>query len=430
MGYLDRIIRPVCISLLVMLLGTGFLFAAEVDDAAVFVDAFAAYQKKDYLTAIEKADQLIQMFPDSPLRDVTLLLIARSCIKSGDNQRAAKALTSFNNEFSESNLKTTVEEELLSLAIRYKNGEQLAPNKQLQSAAQKVRAERLAQERAAAAKLEQERLAREKAERERIAREKIEAERRAREKLAAEKAAKESIKAVITVKDGKVVAAGENGGIPFEVSNRGKNSEEFMLEAIAPPEFAVSVTSLSNRDAAVTRIKLAAGETFKGSLSLRMPSDRVDGARTTITIKTTSATYSDVFQQKNVLTITSAPLVRAVAKLAKNAVAPGEQLNYRVTILNIGSLPAQSLTVRLQLPLQLDFLGAHGQKFRQEPDGTLIFRVEQIDPGKLAELKLDVRVLDKSNGGQKLGGQVEVINGQLQRKDIFSAVTSVIRSKP
>jgi len=45
-------------------------------------------------------------------------------------------------------------------------------------------------------------------------------------------------------------------------------------------------------------------------------------------------------------------------------------------------------------------------------------------------LKLDVKVRDKSNDGQKLGGEIEVINGQLQRKDIFSAVTSVIRSKP
>lgn len=412
-----------------MLLGTGLLFAAEVDDAAIFVDAFTAYQKKDYLTAIEKAGQLTKMYPDSPLRDVTLLLIARSSIKSGDNEGAAKAVTSFNSEFPESSLKTTVEEELLSLVARYKNGEQLAPNRQLQVAAQKVRAERLTQERAAAAKLEQERLAREKAERERVAREKIEAERRAREKLAAEKAAKESIKAVITVKDGRVVTAGENGSIPFEVSNRGKNSEEFVLEAIAPPEYAVSVASSSKTDTAVTRIKLAAGETFKGNILLRMPPDRVDGARTNIIIKTTSATYNDVFQQKNVPAIASAPLVRVVAKLARSSVTPGEQLNYRVTILNIGSQPAQSLTVRLQLPVQLDFMGAPEHKVRQEPDGTLIFRVEQIDPGKLAELKLDVRVRDKSDDGQKLGGQVEVINGQLQRKDIFSAVASVIRSK-
>lgn len=192
--YLTFIIRPVLFCLLAMLLGTGFVTAAELDDASFFVDAFTAYQKKDYLLAIEKTDQLNQLFPDSPLRDVALLLIARSSIKSGDNERAAKAITSFNNEFSDSSLKTTVEEELQSLSARHRKGEPLPPNKQLQTAAQKVRTERLAQER-----------------------------------IAAEKAAKESIKVVISVREGGVVsAAGENGSIPVEISNRGKNSEEFI----------------------------------------------------------------------------------------------------------------------------------------------------------------------------------------------------------
>lgn len=409
-----------------MLMQTGFAFAADIDDSAIFVDAFSAYQKKDYLTAIEKADQLNQVFPDSPLRDVTLLLIARSGIKSGDNERAAKAVTSFNNEFPESSLKATVEEELLSLANRLKKGEQLLPNKQLQVAAQKVRAERLAKERAAALKLEQERLAREKAEQLRIAREKIEAERRAKEKAAAEKLLKEGIKAVIAVMDEKVVEAGENGSIPFEISNRGKNSEEFLLESVAPAEYSASITSITKTDSAIKRIKLAAGETFKGNLAFRMPLDKVDRNRTSMTIKATSAVYADVSQQKRVLAITSAPLVRVVAKLAKNKVAPGEELRYRVNILNIGSMPAKSLTVRLQLPVQLDFLGIPEIKFKQEPDGTLVFRVEQLDPGKLAEVNLDVKVRNNSEDGQKLNGQIEVINGQLQRKDIFSTVASVV----
>ncbi len=409
-----------------MLLQTGFAFAADIDDSAIFVDAFSAYQKKDYLTAIEKADQLNQVFPDSPLRDVTLLLIARSGIKSGDNERAAKAVTSFNNEFPESSLKATVEEELQSLANRLKKGEQILPNKQLQVAAQKVRTERLAKERAAALKLEQERLAREKAEQLRIAREKIEAERRAKEKAAAEKLLKEGIKAVIAVMDEKVVEAGENGSIPFDISNRGKNSEEFLLESVAPAEYSASITSITKTDSAIKRIKLAAGETFKGNLAFRMPLDKVDRNRTSMTIKATSAVYADVSQQKRVLAITSAPLVRVVAKLAKNQVAPGEELRYRVNILNIGSMPAQSLTVRLQLPVQLDFLGIPEIKFKQEPDGTLVFRLEQLDPGKLAELSLDVKVRNNSEDGQKLNGQIEVINGQLQRKDIFSTVASVV----
>lgn len=429
MESLKKNIRPVFISLLFMLLGTGFAFAADIDDAAIFVDAFSAYQKKDYLTAIEKADQLNRMFPDTPLRDVTLLLIARSGIKSGDNDRAAKAVTLFNNEFSESSLKTTIEEELQSLAIRHKRGEQLPPNKQLQAAAQKVRTERLAKERAAAVKIEQERLAREKAERERIAREKFETERRAMEKLAAEKAAKENIKTEIIVRDGNIVAAGDNGNIPFEISNRGNKGEEFVLEGVAPAEYAVAITTATKTDTAITRIKLAVGETFKGNLIFRMPLDKEDGNRTTMTIKATSATYADVFQQKSVLAITSAPLVRVVAKLARNKVTPGEELRYRVTILNVGSMPAQNLTVRLQLPPQVGFTGTQDASFKQEPNGTLVFKVDQVEVGKLAEIFLDVKIREDGVADQKLRGQVEIINNSLQRKDIFKTSASVVQAK-
>ena len=422
------------------LLGTGLLFAAEIDDAAVFVEAFNAFQKKDYLLAIEKANQLNQVFPDSPLRDVTLLLIARSSIKSGDNELAAKTINKFSGEFSDSPLASTIEEELLALGSRHQKGEQLHPNKQLQANAQKIRDDRLAQERVAALKLEQEKLAREKAERERIAREKAEqerialakaeAERKERERLAAEKIAKESIKVVISVQNsGTLVAAGQNGSMPVEISNSGRNSEEFLLEVSGAAEYKATLKSADKRDEAVTLIKLASGETFKGKLVFSMPSDKVDGHRAALTIKSVSSKYSDVIQTKNALVITSAPLVRVVAKLPKPQVVPGEQLRYRVTVLNIGSQPAEDLSVRLQLPPQLDFVGAPDMKFNQEQNGTLVFAVARIETGKLADISLDVKVKENSSIGQELRGQIEVVNARLQRKDIFSANASVVKPK-
>lgn len=417
--------------MMIMLLVTGFVFAAEIDDAAVFVEAFNAFQKKDYLLAIEKANQLNQVFPDSPLRDVTLLLIARSSVKSGDNERAAVTVNKFREEFAESGLISTIEEELLSLGTRHQKGEVLQPNRQLQASAMKIRDDRLAQERAAALKLEQEKLAREKAERERIALEKAEAERKERERLAAEKAAKESIKAVISIRDsGLLVAAGQNGIMPFEISNRGKNVEEFMIAVAAAPEYGATLAEAGKSDEAVTRIKLAVGETFKGRVLFRMPAEKVDGHRASMLLKTVSSKYSDVVQEKSALVIASAPLVRVVAKLVKPKVYPGEQLGYRVTVLNIGSLSAQDLTVRLQLPPQLDLVGAPEVKFRQEQNGTLVFRVERLETGKLADINLNVKVRDNSRAGQELRGQIEVINGQLQRKDIFTASASVVQPKP
>jgi len=69
-------------------------------------------------------------------------------------------------------------------------------------------------------------------------------------------------------------------------------------------------------------------------------------------------------------------------------------------------------------------------KFRQEQNGTLVFRVERLETGKLADINLNVKVRDNSRAGQELRGQIEVINGQLQRKDIFTASASVVQSKP
>ena len=165
MKVLVLLIKPVLFSVIAMLLGTGFVIAAETDDAAVFVEAFNAYQKQDYLLAIEKAAQLNQAFPESPLKDVSLLLIARSGIKSGDNELAAKTIVKFRAEFSDSALAGTIEDELLALGARHQNGEQLQPNTRLQAVALKTREDQQALERTAALKLEQEKLAKEKAQR-------------------------------------------------------------------------------------------------------------------------------------------------------------------------------------------------------------------------------------------------------------------------
>lgn len=53
-------------------------------------EAFTSFQGKDYLHSIEKLNHMEQLFPDSPLRDVSLLMLARSQYRSGDNDAAAR----------------------------------------------------------------------------------------------------------------------------------------------------------------------------------------------------------------------------------------------------------------------------------------------------------------------------------------------------
>lgn len=425
-----RILTRFAISLFMVLTAFASIGSAEIDDSAVFVEAFNAYQQKDFLLAIEKCDQLNQAFPDSPLRDVTLLLIARASIKSGDNERAAKSVALFTAEFPESSLKTSVEDELKTLASRHQKGETLPPDKSLQASARKVRADKLALQRAAEAKLEQERLSKIKAEQDRLARIKLEEERREKERILAEKLAKASIKAVILIHENAgAVSVGSGGSIPVEITNKGKNSEEFLLNVSAAKEYDSILTGAGKPEENITSIQLAAGQTFNGMLRFRMPAEMVDGHRTGVSIKVTSAKFGDISFQKDAVIVSSAPLVRTVAKLSKQKVTAGEKLRYRVTVLNAGSLTAQDLTVRLQLPQQIDFLGAPDVNFKQESDGTLIFKVDQVEVGKLVEYNLDVMIRENASAGQELRGHVEVVNGTLQRKDIFTASASLVQAK-
>lgn len=427
---ITRTLRHFIIALFVSMLAFVPGNSAEIDDSTVFIAAFNAYQQKDYLLTIEKCDQLNQVFPDSPLRDVTLLLIARASIKAGENERAAKAITLFTTEFPESSLKTSVEDELKTLANRLQKGEVLAPDKALQTAARKVRTDTLARERAAELQREAERAAKAKAEQERLARIKQEEERREKERLLAEKLARASIKATIALNEYTWnVPSGDNGRLPIEISNKGKNSEEYLVTVATAKEYDAILTRANKPEENVTQLKLAGGETFKGFIALRMPAEMVNGHRAPLTVKVVSTKFDDISFQKEATVISAAPLIRAVAKLAKQKIAAGEKLRYRVTVINVGSLPAKDLTVRLQLPPQIDFQGAPDVPFKQEQDGTLVFKVDRVDVGSLAEIGLDVKIRDNVLAGQELRGQVEVVNGSLQRKDIFTASASTVQAK-
>lgn len=428
MNKINKITTQLIGALIIVFVSFTAASSAEIDDSTVFIEAFNAYQQKDYLLSIEKCDQLNQAFPDSPLRDVALLLTARANLKSGNNERAAKAVTLFTTDFPESSLTTSVEEELRGLASRLQKGEVLAANKSLQTAANKVRSDRLERERAAELKIQMERAAKAKAEQERLARIKLEAERIEKERLLAEKLAKESIKASIALHQGtEVFPVGGSGRLPVEISNTGGSREEFVLTVTAAKGYAPFLVSVSKPDVQVNSVWLAPGETFKGTVAFTMPAEMVDGHRSALLVKAVSAKFTDVGFHKEVLVISSAPLVRAVAKLAESKVFPGEKLRYRLTVLNAGSLPARDLTIRLQLPPQIDFQGAPDVLFTQEPNGTLVFNVSQIEIGQLAEINLNVMVRGDSVAGQELRGHVEIIDGSLKRKETFTASVSVVK---
>ena len=213
-----RLCRNILLRLLVVLVIISSLivppaFCQETEDSQVFIAGFNAYQQKDYASSIEKMNEVLQKYPDTPLRDMALFWLARSYFKAGNQLEAARHLSQFSKEYPDNPLKSTVEEELLSLTARYEKGEKLPagspPAKQPDRlAAQKTKDEK---ERIASAKAEEAKQAAATAESARIAARKLTEENAAAEKLemaraAAAKAEQERI-AATSAEEAKLAAA-------------------------------------------------------------------------------------------------------------------------------------------------------------------------------------------------------------------------------
>lgn len=153
----STLIRLLVVLVVISSLAASAAFCQETEDSQVFIAGFNAYQQKDYASAIEKMNEVLQKYPDTPLRDMALFWLSRSYFKAGNQQDAARYLSQFSKEYPDNPLKGTVEDELLALTARFDRGEKLPagtpPVKQAErTTAQKARAEK---ERAAAAKAEE-----------------------------------------------------------------------------------------------------------------------------------------------------------------------------------------------------------------------------------------------------------------------------------
>lgn len=249
-------------------------------------------------------------------------------------------------------------------------------------------------------------------------------------RLAAEIFAKSLIKAALTLQEvSGSLPVDSNQSLSFEMVNQGLNSEEYLMTITAPKEFEAFLTRANNPDEKVTTLRLAPGERFKGNVLFRIPAGTVDGYRAAISVKALSPKYSDVFFQKESLIVCSAPLVRAVAKLSRQQIAPGENLLYKLSLLNAGSLPARNLVIKLQLPPQVEVVASPDGQYTQEASGLIVFKIDTIDSGKRADITVEMKVGEGSAIGQELLWNAEVIDGTLQRRIKSTERASVVPSK-
>lgn len=187
-------------------------FCQETEDSQIFMSGFNAYQQKNYSAAIKRMNEVLQKYPDSPLRDMAIFWLSRSYYKNGNLQDAARYMSRFAKEYPDNPLRATVEDELLALTARYDKGETIATGEAPAKLAQapqvkplvappvRQQAEQQPQAKEQAAKAgiakqqtEKERLARQQADQERQAAEKVEQERLAQEQAAKAELAKQQV---------------------------------------------------------------------------------------------------------------------------------------------------------------------------------------------------------------------------------------------
>ena len=321
----------------------------------------------------------------------------------------------------------SLEQELLALAKRQQAGTKLLPNKQLRTAALKVRDEQLALERAAALRAEQERMAQARAEEERIARLKAEAERREQERLAAIKAARDAIK--FTLKSGETIAplaVGTAVLIPFRLINSGKDTEEFSVTAQLPAGLNGQVVQGNDITQVVSKFVINAGQYADLQLSFTVPPERVDGSHLVVAVQAASTKFTDISQTHEMPLTVTAPLLRAVARLQTSVPKPGDSLPYKVTVLNVGSRQADAVELHISLPPQLQLVETDAEGCRIEDEQRTVCRIAALPAGQMIERLLRV-IVRQDTQETAARGVVDVLQTTLQLKESFSGAAFTVK---
>lgn len=89
----------VCISLIV---AVPVRCEEQPEDHQIFVSGFNAYQQKDFAKSVLKLSELLQKYPDTPLRDVALFWLSRSYYWTGKKVEATRYMAQFNSEYPDS----------------------------------------------------------------------------------------------------------------------------------------------------------------------------------------------------------------------------------------------------------------------------------------------------------------------------------------
>jgi uncharacterized membrane protein len=222
--------------------------------------------------------------------------------------------------------------------------------------------------------------------------------------------------------------AGRPFSIPLDIVNAGNGSDSFYLESGFPPEYNFHFAAASTPDVPINSTPtLAVGEKFRAVAVGTMPRGNIDGQRNNYPIKIVSSFAKEVSQSREIILVSSAPLLRAVVKTDKAKLLPGEKISYRISLLNIGTAPARGVTVRVNYPPQYEPVGVLATGFKQEAKAALVLDTLQLKSGENKDYNLTFQLKDEALAEQELFLRADVINNDLDKKESFVSATSVVQ---
>jgi uncharacterized membrane protein len=223
------------------------------------------------------------------------------------------------------------------------------------------------------------------------------------------------------------VAVARRASIPFELQNRGNGQDRFYLGSGFPAEFNARFAAAASPEQVINQTpELAPGERFKGLLYLQVPPATIDGLRIAHPIKAASQFMAEASQSRVVSLNAAAPLLRAVIKPSKTALLPGEKVEYTVTLLNIGSLTAEEVTLRLNFPAQYQPVAYEPAGFRQEMQAALVQDGLTLKSGESRTFTVAFQLKEEALAKEELIVRADLVNNALETKGSFLSSAAVV----
>lgn len=221
--------------------------------------------------------------------------------------------------------------------------------------------------------------------------------------------------------------AGATISVPFEVVNRGNGPDSFGLEEGFPSEYMARIVSAARPELSIESTpQLSPGESFTGTLVLTVPAAIIDGQRSTYPLRLVSKYDRDISLSKEISLVISAPLLRMVIRPDKQVVQPGEIINYRMALLNVGSATAKKISFTFSYPAHYEPVEPFPAGFRRDGLSRLAVADLEVGSGGRKEFSVAFRLKEDALAGQELFCRTELHNSVLKLSEAFLSSGAVV----